>query len=162
MTFRIVAMWAMVFIILGWVNYLIYQNEQAILVGERIFLELAPVDPRSLIQGDYMILRYKIAREIEGDNLPNRGRLILTLDEKNIVQAARLETGPSDLAAHERRLNYRQRDGQVYLGAESFFFQEGLADLYAKAQYAELRLSPNGTSILVGLWGPGLTHLRDR
>ncbi len=159
MTFRIVAMWAMVLIILGWVNYRIYQNERAIAAGEPIFLELAPADPRALIQGDYMTLRYKIAREIERDDLPSRGRLILTLDDQNIVQAARLETEPSDLAAHERRLNYRQRDGQVYLGAESFFFQEGQASLYAEARYAELRLSPNGTSILVGLWGPELESL---
>ena len=32
--------------------------------GERIFLALAPVDPRSLMQGDYMALRFEIATHI--------------------------------------------------------------------------------------------------
>ena len=31
-----------------------------------MLLELAPVDPRSLIQGDYMRLDYAIARDLAG------------------------------------------------------------------------------------------------
>lgn len=39
---------------LGVANGAIWQKEQLISTGRPIFLELAPVDPRSLMQGDYM------------------------------------------------------------------------------------------------------------
>ena len=32
--------------------------------GNLVLLELAPVDPRSLMQGDYMTLRYAIASDV--------------------------------------------------------------------------------------------------
>ncbi|WP_414673872.1 GDYXXLXY domain-containing protein, partial [Marinimicrobium sp. UBA4509] len=40
--------------ILVLVNFSIYEKEQHLAQGEIMYLELAPVDPRSLMQGDYM------------------------------------------------------------------------------------------------------------
>ncbi|GIU50541.1 GDYXXLXY domain-containing protein [Shewanella sp. KT0246] len=51
-------------LILGLVNWQIYQKEQHIHHGELIYLELAPVDPRSLMQGDYMALRFQISNDV--------------------------------------------------------------------------------------------------
>ena len=50
--------------VLAVLNYQIYRKESLIKSSEEIFLELAPVDPRSLMQGDYMALEYKIANEM--------------------------------------------------------------------------------------------------
>ena len=44
-------------------NYSIYQKEQIKNDGDSVLLELSPADPRSIMQGDYMRLRYAI----EGD-----------------------------------------------------------------------------------------------
>lgn len=159
MTLRLIAMWLITFIILGWVNYLVYQNEQLIATGESIFLELAPVDPRSLIQGDYMVLGYKIAREIEATDLPRDGYLVLKLEANQVAQFVRLETEQVPLTDDERRIRYRKRGRGLQLGAESFFFQEGHAKFYAEADYAELRLTESGESILLGLRGPNLEPL---
>ena len=45
-------------------NHSIVAKEHIRANGERIYLELAPVDPHSLMQGDYMALRFAIARDI--------------------------------------------------------------------------------------------------
>src|SRR5690606_9942359 len=52
-------------LVLGAVNYAIYAKERVIRDGDVVFLELAPVDPRSLMQGDYMALRFRLADQIE-------------------------------------------------------------------------------------------------
>ncbi|MGL4581397.1 MAG: GDYXXLXY domain-containing protein, partial [Flavobacterium sp.] len=41
----------------------VLQKEKTIKEGQLVLLELAPVDPRSLIQGDYMILNYAISNQ---------------------------------------------------------------------------------------------------
>ena len=45
------------------------------------------------------------------------------------------------------------------LGAESYFFQEGQSDLFAKARYGELRATPGGETVLVGLRDADLAAL---
>jgi uncharacterized membrane-anchored protein len=42
-------------------------------------------------------------------------------------------------------------NGTIKLGAESFFFQEGLAPVYNRARYGALHVDASGTSLLVGL-----------
>ncbi|HLM42582.1 MAG TPA: GDYXXLXY domain-containing protein, partial [Myxococcaceae bacterium] len=63
----------------------------------------------------------------------------------------RRHTPDAPLAPGELLLGYKQREGRVRLGAESFFFQEGHADHYAGAKYGELRVAEDGSSVLVGL-----------
>ena len=41
-------------------NVGIWQKEQLIAHGQPVFVELAPVDPRSLMQGDYMRLEFRV------------------------------------------------------------------------------------------------------
>ena len=54
-------------VVLAAVNGSILAKERIRSTGERIFLALAPVDPRSLMQGDYMALRFAIAEQIGAD-----------------------------------------------------------------------------------------------
>ena len=51
-------------LILGLVNLSIVGKEKHLSDGRAVYLELAPVDPRSLMQGDYMALRFAIANQI--------------------------------------------------------------------------------------------------
>ena len=54
--------------ILALVNFSIYQQEQQLANGDIVVFDLAPVDPRSLMQGDYMALNYQITNQIDQAN----------------------------------------------------------------------------------------------
>jgi uncharacterized membrane-anchored protein len=142
-------------LVLGVGNYAIWQRHRVADSGRTLLLELRPVDPRSLIQGDYMALAYDDRAFPDGaraEQMPRRGRVVLSLDEDGVGSFARLDTG-GPLAPHELRLSYKLRldSGELRYGAESFLFQEGQADLYADARYGILRVGPDGTSVLIGL-----------
>jgi len=56
---------------LGVANRAILGHERTLADGRVLLLELAPVDPRSMMQGDYMALRFAAAREIDAAVDPN-------------------------------------------------------------------------------------------
>lgn len=133
-------------LVLGAVNTSIYEKEQVIRSGETIYLELAPVDPRSLMQGDYMALRFRLADEIDGwrTDRPRARRAPLTVDGRGV---ATLATAGSDV-----EIAFKVRVGQVWLGTNAYFFEEGSAGRYTDAAYGEFRIDPgSGQAVLVGL-----------
>lgn len=139
-------------VVFGVIGGLIVHKEHVLASGKTVLLRLAPRDPRSLIQGDYMVLRYELATgpaEAAVAKGPADGRLVIRLDPKGVAQFVRIHKGEAT-AADELLLRYRRRGG-LRLGAESFFFQEGHAGRYEKARYGELKVSPSGQSVLVGL-----------
>lgn len=138
-------------VILIIVNFAIYQKEQLLAQGTPLLLELAPRDPRSLIQGDYLILRYKIANEPELWKVDKDGFLVIERDDKHIAQFKRVYNQTIPLQKNELLLRFRKRQHGIRLGAESFFFQEGHAQYYENARYGELKVTASGESILVGL-----------
>jgi uncharacterized membrane-anchored protein len=159
-------------LILTGVNYSIYQKEHLLANGKVALLELAPVDPRSLMQGDYMALRFKAANDAFGTrlniaNTPSDGRIVLALDEKNLAIFRRFDDG-SPLAVDEVAIRYRIRNNQPKFATNAFFFQEGHAQHYANARYGEFRIADNGECILKGLrdkdlnpLGPGLVGSKN-
>ncbi len=134
-------------------NVLIAHKEWVLSHGRVVLLELAPVDPRSWIEGDYMRLDYKVSRAAGFDpsGWARDGDLVLRLDETGVGQFVRRHEPNVPLGPGEFLLRYRIRDRRVRLGAEAFFFQEGHADRYGGAKYGELRVTPSGESVLVGL-----------
>ena len=96
--------------ILAMVNYTIHGKEQLLTNGRTVLLQLAPVDPRSLMQGDYMSLRFKVADDAFGrgtvrDSLRD-GRIVLTLDAQGTGSFARFDDG-APLGPDEVRMRYR-------------------------------------------------------
>jgi uncharacterized membrane-anchored protein len=155
-------------LVLGAVDYGALQKESIRRGGELVYLELAPVDPRSLMQGDYMALRFRLAQEIgrrraalpsdaarpaalpEGD----RGVVALALDERRIATLAEA-ADPSAL-----HLRYRIRRGAVWIGTNAWFFEEGQAQHLRVARYGEFRLDKaSGEAVLVGLRDASLQRL---
>jgi uncharacterized membrane-anchored protein len=140
-------------IILALANYSIYSRERLLTEGNLVLLKLAPVDPRSLMQGDYMALRMQAANDLRSrvakESLRD-GYVVLTLDERRIGVFARVDGG-TPLAANEARMRYRVRNDQIKFATNAFFFQEGDARLYEKARYGEFRVGGDGESILTGL-----------
>ncbi|MBM4369828.1 MAG: GDYXXLXY domain-containing protein, partial [Deltaproteobacteria bacterium] len=118
-------------------------KERVLSSGVRVRLELAVADPRSLMQGDYMTLRYALGRDIDLDS--DEGMLALDLDGNDVASLSR---GEGD-AHMVYRVRGRSRD--VRLGTDGFYFEEGQASAYATARYAEFRVDERGESVLVGL-----------
>jgi len=142
--------------VLGVVNFSIWSKERIKVGGEIVFLDLAPVDPRSLMQGDYMTLRFRLAREIHSlqppagsPAAPREGELRLAnvvLDHRRVASLAPVGA-PVSL-----RIRYRMRKDAVWLGTNAFFFEEGSEQRFAPARYGEFRVHrETGEAVLVGL-----------
>jgi uncharacterized membrane-anchored protein len=130
-------------------------KERILADGRIVLLELAPVDPRSLIQGDYMALRYapKVLPATTGESeLPMNGAAVLGLGAGGVAVYRRLDRG-EPMATDEVRLRYKSLlpNGDVRYGAESFFFEEGAASAYELARFGVLKVDAQGNSVLVGL-----------
>lgn len=139
-------------LVLALVNWQITAKERVLRDGERMLLELAPVDPRSLMQGDYMRLDYAIARQLYAfSDWPADGRIIVANDEHGVARFVRRAEPGAALGAAEHLLRYRRRSGWIRIGTDAFFFQEGLADEYRGARYGELRVDAEGDGLLIGL-----------
>lgn len=136
---------------LGLVNFSVVQREEVINTGRVVYLELAPVDPRSLLQGDYMRLNYATLPFYYDQALPSKGVLVLTVDQQNIGTFSHFEYGGQPLAANQQRLKYRSNGYQVRFATDTFFFQEGTGERFAEARYAELHINEAGEMALVGL-----------
>lgn len=139
-------------LLLGYANFSILKKEKTLKEGQLILLELAPVDPRSLMQGDYMILRYAMTRRVRQDSLSKRGYCVVKLNEKNIAERIRFQEDETPLNKGEQLIKYTAANRGINIGAESFFFQEGQAEKYETAKYGGLRVDESGHSILVGLY----------
>jgi uncharacterized membrane-anchored protein len=137
-------------LVLAAVNYSIHAKEQIIRQGEPLYLALAPVDPRSLMQGDYMALRFELATQLEGPltgpEITATPRVPVVLDDQRV---ARLATSG---AASDLSIRYRIRNGRVWLGTNAYFFEEGTASRFAQARYGEFKVDrDSGEAVLVGL-----------
>lgn len=166
--FRSYALWSTVavsILVFFVVNAMIVQKNNVIASGKTVLLRLAPRDPRSLIQGDYMSLNYDLYRQFNDDQLkqlPRDGVLVVKLDEKGVATFSRFYQG-GDLAKDEQLLHYKVKGDKYFqrmqLGAESFFFQEKQANLYQLARYGELKVDSKGASVLIGLRGENFEKL---
>jgi uncharacterized membrane-anchored protein len=139
-------------------SWAVIEKEVQLTNGGRIYLELAPVDPRSLMQGDYMRLSYAIAAPANAAlNLsestaasPRTGRLVLRVDEKGVGLFDRIDSPDRALGEGEVVLKFKHRKS-FQIGAESFLFQEGTAGIFEQAKYGELSVDAEGAAVLIGL-----------
>ncbi len=148
-------------LLLIYFNHSIAKKEELLKDGQLVLLELAPVDPRSLMQGDYMALRYKISEDIDFDNMPKRGYCVVVLDQNNKAERVRFQKDLTPLNKGEHLIEYTSSDGwSVNIGAESFFFQEGQAGKYEKAKYGGVKIDEDGNSLLIGLYDEQLRKIQ--
>jgi uncharacterized membrane-anchored protein len=142
--------------ILMLVNITIYQKEQVLAHGKVVLLELAPVDPRSLMQGDYMSLNFAwrtsnvVKSLLKGPQ--QQDYLIASVDKNNVAHLDDVGDG-NGLAANQVKIKYRIAGGGIVFSTDAYFFQEGTGQQYTTAKYGEFRLSDSGKLLL--------THLRD-
>ncbi len=147
-------------LLLVYTNYSIYAKEKMLAEGQLVLLRLAPVDPRSLIQGDYMRLSYEITTDLE-DSLPAKGYCIIVTDNNNIGKRIRFQRTLLPLSNGEKAIGYSKLDSwSIKIGAESYFFQEGEGEKFGKAKYGGLKIDEYGNSVLVGLFNEQFEQIR--
>jgi uncharacterized membrane-anchored protein len=138
--------------------YAVQGHERTLRSGRIVLVELAPVDPRSLMQGDYMALRFQADSQLprpeavagRPPKMPAYAYLALDASDR----ATYVATGDALPApVGQVALRLRARDAAYSIGPNAFFFQEGRADAYAQARWGEFRVEANGKALL--------THLRD-
>ena len=133
-------------------NYGIASRERTLREGEIVLLELAPADPRSMLQGDYMALHYVLARELhERKDLPEDGYAIVARSPDNVAALRRVQDAPEPREAGEIAIRYRVRGQVVQIASNAWFFEEGSASQYRSAKYGELRVDRGGAALLTGL-----------
>lgn len=145
-------------------NMSIWKKEQTLQNGKTIYLELAPKDPRSLFQGDYMSLRYAIIDTLNwNDSLsPATGFCVLTMDSLKIAQNIHYQETNAALGSAEVPVRFHYNNGRIQIGAESYFFEEAKGYTLDSARYGGLKVSENGECILIGLYDRHLQYLDTR
>ena len=149
-------------------------SEQIRQTGERVVLQTVPVDPRSLLQGDYAILNYELA--IPGrvetanpplpHNLPNRSLIYVTLERQGDIWQA---TGYH--RKHPRYQATNNRPGQPFIrgfsddtgrldfGIGTYFVPEGTGHIVERAGDVKViaRVDPDGNAAITGLLVDGVS-----
>lgn len=143
-------------------------------IGDDLYIELLPSDPRSLLQGDYMELRYELKivnsnpsneDEFDGgwehDNAYLKDKINIPLwikiNHKNVLTESYFEKteGTMPLIV-KNKANFVRG---LYPAASSFFFAEGLGRCYENAKFAHFKVDKTGKPLLVGLVGDELKPL---
>lgn len=156
---RVFVVWAVVMLVV--LNGLIVQKERVLKTGSTLLLPLGPRDPRSLMQGDYMVLRYVQPTGLSGD-LPRRGLAVFAIDDKRVGTFSRVLQSGEVPAPNELQVQYRKVGGDFLFAADSYLFQEGKSRKLSAARFGELKVAPGGECLLVGLRDANLVPLDER
>lgn len=173
---RKVLLWGGLLLALVVANLAIRDHERTLSEGRVVLLELAPVDPRSLMQGDYMVLRFAVDEAVMQAMHPDinhvrrlrqmgwgarrgcsagrcgDGYLVVAPDRDGVGRFVRIQDAPQPLAANQIAVRFRERRwSQIVIAGNSWFFPEGQAKRYEPARYAELRVAADGTALIAGL-----------
>lgn len=150
---RLAVIAVMTVLILVFVNVQIAGKQRLIREGTTVVLALAPIDPRSLLQGDYMALRYamsdEVARAAEKHGVID-GRIVIERDEEGVARFVRIYQGGL-VASGQLLLQFRKRGESVRLASDAWFFEEGMGEAYSDARFGVLRVSEDGEAVLVAV-----------
>jgi len=140
-------------------NGAIWQKENLISTGRPIFMALAPVDPRSLMQGDYMALNFDMpALDNAKLNTARRIKVVAKVDARNVAIMQGIDTG-KPVAPDEILIELLHTGGGLRPATDAWHFKEGEGERWAKARYGEFRIDGQGRALLVGLRSANLEKL---
>jgi len=152
--------WPLVLLIValqfGWLGLQTSVNEHLLRTGTLIKLELAPYDPRSMLQGDYVRLNYEISSppEDELSRLREEGRSRVRvalvpgadgLHEFGRILAPGQQPNPGEVAINGVFDGW----GSILYGIETYFIPEGTGtDVADASRYAFVRVGRNGNALI--------------
>ncbi|HRD76568.1 MAG TPA: GDYXXLXY domain-containing protein [Hyphomicrobiaceae bacterium] len=132
----------------------VWSKEAIITTGRQIYLALAPVDPRSLMQGDYMALRFVLPSAKELRERPEPGSVLYAvarLDDRGVAEIARVSDAYPSLAAGEVAILLRAKGGHWIVSTDAWYFKEGTGKKWEAARFGVFRVGSDGTALLINL-----------
>lgn len=133
----------------------VMRYENILAHGKLLLLELAPLDPRALLQGDYMELAYAEDRALRwGDKAADTmGYAVFAAGAERPAQILRLQPAAQPQAEDEVLIPLRrsQWDSTSLVLTGAYFFAEGLEPYFSPARYGEFRVDDSGRSVLLQL-----------
>ena len=136
-------------------NFGIWEKEQLIARGQPVYVALAPVDPRSLLQGDFVRLNFSVPGALRGEveTLLARGRpqVVARRDARGVATLLRMQRDAEPLAEGEFLIELTPKDGRWILVSDAWFFREGEAKRFEAAKFGEFRVRADGKALLVGV-----------
>lgn len=138
-----IAFWAIVAAQLAFLIGFIGVREVALRTGTEVVLQTAPVDPRSLLQGDYAILNYEIARLPDWMDGFSAGRTVyVVLQEERDVWTSSAYTEERSHVVEEVFIKGRiDRIGRADFGIGTYFVPEGTGRTIENAQDVKVVVS---------------------
>ena len=138
-----IAFWAIVAAQLVFLIGFIGVREVALRTGTQVVLQTVPVDPRSLLQGDYAILDYEIARLPDWMDGFSAGRTVyVVLQEERDVWTSSTYTEERSRVAGEVFIKGRiDRIGHADFGIGTYFVPEGTGRIIEGAQDVKVVVS---------------------
>lgn len=144
--------------VLAAANTGIWLKEALIRTGRPVFIALAPVDPRSLMQGDYMRLNFAVESLDRVHVEEHRVKVVARVDERGIATLHAVHRGQA-LAANEILVELVNTGSGLRPGTDAWYFKEGEGERWAQAKYGEFRIDSKGRTLLVDLRGDNLRRL---
>ncbi|HZG71648.1 MAG TPA: GDYXXLXY domain-containing protein, partial [Chondromyces sp.] len=142
----------------------VYQKETILKEGELVALKLEPLDPRSLLQGDYVQLNYTIHNQYSdmyADRDGENGKIQVLLKRTNqsvnyqgkeisIFEAGEFRNGTGKVGVNEDTVSIQgiSKYHTLTLGIEHFFIPENTGREWEEMDYALVRVAKNGDAIL--------------
>ncbi|WDI32745.1 GDYXXLXY domain-containing protein [Hyphococcus flavus] len=146
---------ALLVVALTLVNRSVWRLETQFRDATEIYLPLGPRDPRSILQGDYMVLNFRndIYPPFDAiEALPRGGEIFLKLDENNVAAFSRIPAAGDAPGPDEIRIDYvKTNSRRIRYVPQSFFFQEGEAELFQPARFAIVKVTDDGNARLTAL-----------
>ena len=141
-------------LVLGVVNWDVRGKEQVIATGQPVLVPLVPVDPRSLMQGDYMALNFALPQNVrEGlaQTIAPTALVRASVDAKGIASIQALVAADATPGQGEVILPLKRLKGRWVLVTDAYFFPEGTGAVFEQAKFGDFRVLPDGRALLVGL-----------
>ncbi|WP_377888941.1 GDYXXLXY domain-containing protein [Alkalihalobacillus sp. R86527] len=149
-----------VFIMVTMITYQGFYDEWIVQNGSEIKLKLAPIDPRSMLQGDYVRLRYDISNLDDTTDIQGRKKVkvVLVKNEEGYYEysgyyqvGGEWNKGYKPLKTDVFIKGILNSNGSAHYGIESFFIEEGSGEEYEAMNYAIVKVGSNGNAILTEL-----------
>ena len=161
-----IAFWAIVAAQLVFLIGFIGVREAALRTGTEVVLQTVPVDPRSLLQGDYAILDYEIARLPDWmDELATGRTVYVALREERDAWTSSAYTDERSRVDGEVFIRGRiDRTGHADFGIGTYFVPEGTGHIVERAQDVKVvvRVDRNGNAVIEDLLVDGEPFDPDR
>ena len=139
-------------------NISISKKESLLEHGDKLLFRLAPVDPRSIMQGDYMRLRFEVGTKIldklrllntQKKLAQQAGFAVVEKNDKGVVNFVDLYQ-KQELSDNQYMVPFKYRNQRIKFTTNAFYFQEGKAKHFQQARFGQFRYR-NGEMLLTNM-----------